>query len=92
METPHINTTEHVSQTSPLIDKEQMRDQNNPNNGCPTEISFNGEEILLLEQEIDQLERIADICRVVGSQPNRGLLRDMLQGKFHSQVGGIKEV
>ena len=92
METPYIGTTEHVSQTGPSIDKEQMQDQNNQNNGCPIEISFNSEEMLLLEQEIDRLERIAVKCRVVGSRPNRGLLRDMLQGKFHSQVGGIKEV
>ena len=69
-----------------------MQDQNNPNNGCRVEISFNSEEMLLLEQEMDRLERITVICHVVGSQPNRGLLRDMLQGKFHSQVGGIKEV
>ena len=28
----------------------------------------------------------------MGSHPNRGLLQDTLQGKYHSQVGGIKEV
>ena len=48
--------------------------------------------MLLLEQEIERLERIAVICHVMGSRPNRGLLRDMLQAKFHSQIGGIKEV
>ena len=69
-----------------------MLDKNNSNGGAPVEIIFNKEEMFLLEQEIERLEQIAIICHVMGSRPNRGLLRDMLQAKFHSQIGGLKEV
>ena len=69
-----------------------MLDKNNSNGGAPVEIIFNNEEMLLLEQEIERLERITIICHVMGSRPNRGLLQDMLQAKFHSQIDGIKEV
>ena len=93
MEAPaHIASTEHTHLTGPSFDKEKMQDKNNQGSERPVEISFTSEEMLLLEQEIDRLEGIAVICRVVGSRPNRGLLRDMLQGKYHAQVGGIKEV
>ena len=92
METSNIATIEHITQTGPSIDNGKMQDKNISDSGGPVEIIFNNEEMLLLEQEIERLERITVICRVMGSRPNRGLLRDMLQAKFHSQLRGIKEV
>ena len=80
----HIASTEHTHLTGPSFDKEKMQDKNNQGSERPIEISFTSEEMLLLEQEIDRLEGIAVICRVVGSRPNRGLLQDMLQGKYHA--------
>ena len=92
IETSTTADIEHIAQTGPSINKGKTQDKNNPNRRGHVEIIFNSEEMLLLEQEIDRFKRITVICHMVGSRPNRGLLRDMLQGKFHSQVGGIKEV
>ena len=75
-----IANTEHAHITGPSFYKEKMQDKYNPGSEGLVEISFTREEMLLLEQEIDRLEGITVICHVVGYHPNRGLLRDMLQG------------
>ena len=92
MEAPDIATTEHAPPIGPSFDKENMQDKYNPGSKSLVEISFTSKEVLLLEQEIDRLERIVVICRLVGSHSDRGLLRDMLQGEYHGQVGGMKKV
>ncbi|KAH7277723.1 hypothetical protein KP509_38G003800 [Ceratopteris richardii] len=56
------------------------------------DISFTPEELLRLEAEIKWLTQVSIICRIVGSRPNRGELRDLLYRRLQLEATTIKDV
>ena len=50
--------------------------------GQPLTISFTADKLRYLETEIERLSQYAVICRLVGSMPNRGELKDLIYGKL----------
>ena len=58
--------------------------------GPPIAIKFNSEVSSLFSFEVQRLQKCSIICRMVGSRPNRGLLRDLVQAKLQVQVTHVQ--
>ena len=58
--------------------------------GPPVAIKFSKEVSALFHLEVQRLCTYSIICRIVGSRPNRGLLRDLIQSKMQSTVKHVQ--
>ncbi len=60
--------------------------------GIGLTIAFTQEENLQFNEEVNRLSLHSVICRVLGSRPSRGELRDLLQGTLQAEIGKVCEV
>ena len=60
--------------------------------GKPLTISFTVDEFRYLETEIDRLSQQAIICRMLGSKPSRGEMKDLLYEKMLLEGSSINDI
>ncbi len=58
----------------------------------PLAIQFTPDELQQLDAEVQHLSQCSVICRVIGSRPSRGELRDLLYGKMQQGAEVIQDV
>lgn len=52
----------------------------------PIRLSFSNDESVCFTIEIDRLQATSVVCKVAGNQPNRGEIRDLIQGNASKVV------
>ena len=55
-------------------------------------LSFSDEESTTISAEIERLQALSLVCKVTSSRPNRGELRDLLQGQLLAEIGKIVDI
>ena len=55
-------------------------------------IHFTPEELRRLEAEVGHLRQFSIICRIIGSRPSRGELRDLIYGRLQLEAETIKSI
>ena len=63
-----------------------------PEKKLPFLVSFNQEELHLLQLEVHRLQQYSFICKIFGSRPNRQELKELLYGRLQLDADTIKDI
>ena len=58
-----------------------------PTEGAPITVLFTSKEFLQFNNEINRLTLFSCLCRIVGSRPKKGEVRDLIEGGIREMVG-----